>query len=139
MFDVENKTAKCSVEYLKSKRRAIKVGNSLWTNKKRGHSKINDQIICNMYALITHHPQVFNHHFLMIVSKLYLIFRKDDNWFQNWYCMCSLYYIQSICVVLLLFQWPWTLNTKRVGDRYSQNVIILDFCSRLKLSSEFSF
>ena len=33
----------------------------MWTNKKKrkGHSKINDQIICNIYAWITHHSQVF--------------------------------------------------------------------------------
>ena len=44
----------------KSKRRSIKVGNKLWTTKKKrkGHSKINDQIKLNMYTWITHHPQV---------------------------------------------------------------------------------
>ena len=38
----------------------MKVGNSLWTNKtkRKGHSKINDQIKCNLYAWITRHPQV---------------------------------------------------------------------------------
>ena len=41
IFDVKNKTAKRRVGAAKSKRRAIKVGNSLWTNKKqKGDSKI---------------------------------------------------------------------------------------------------
>ena len=36
------------------------MGNSLWTNKpkRKGHSKINDQIKPNLYACITNHPQV---------------------------------------------------------------------------------
>ena len=44
----------------KSKRKSMKVGNSLWTNKtkQKGHSKINDQIKRNLYAWITRHPQV---------------------------------------------------------------------------------
>ena len=33
IFDVKNKTAKLRVGYAKSKRIAIKVGNSLWNNK----------------------------------------------------------------------------------------------------------
>ena len=38
----------------------MKVGNNLWTNKKKlkGHSKINDHIKCNLYAWITRHHQV---------------------------------------------------------------------------------
>ena len=37
----------------------MKVGNSLWTNKikRKGNSKINQQIKCNMYTWITHHTQ----------------------------------------------------------------------------------
>ena len=37
------------------------MGNSLWTNKtkRKGHSKINEQIKRNLYAWITRHPQVF--------------------------------------------------------------------------------
>ena len=43
-----------------SRRKAMKVCNSLWTNKikRKGHSKINEQIKCNLYTLITRHPQV---------------------------------------------------------------------------------
>ena len=60
IFDVKKKTAKRCVGDTKSKRRAMKVGNSMWTNKTRrkGHSKINDRIKRNMYAWITRHPQV---------------------------------------------------------------------------------
>ena len=38
----------------------MKVGASLWTKKtkRKGHSKINEQIKRNMYAWITRHPQV---------------------------------------------------------------------------------
>ena len=44
----------------KLKRRAMKVGNSLCTKKKKrkGHSQINEQIKRNLYAWITRHPQV---------------------------------------------------------------------------------
>ena len=43
----------------KSKRKAIKVGNNLWTKKKRkGNSKINDHIKRNMYTWIIRHPKV---------------------------------------------------------------------------------
>ena len=38
----------------------MKVVTSLWTPKNRkGNSKINEKIKCNMYAWITRHPQVF--------------------------------------------------------------------------------
>ena len=38
----------------------MKVCNSLWTNKtkRKGHSKINEQIKRNLYTWITRHPQV---------------------------------------------------------------------------------
>ena len=44
----------------KSKRKATKVGNSFWTKKikRKGHSKINEQIKRNLYTWITRHPQV---------------------------------------------------------------------------------
>ena len=60
IFDVKKKTAKRRVGAAKSKRRSMKVGNSLWTNKtkRKGRSKINEQIKRNMYAWITRHPQV---------------------------------------------------------------------------------
>ena len=60
-MDVKPKTAKRRIVAAKSKRRAIKCGNSLWTKKKKwkGHSQINGQIKRNMYTWITHHPQVF--------------------------------------------------------------------------------
>ena len=43
-----------------SKRRSMKVGNSLWTNKtkQKRHLKTNEHIKCNLYAWITRHPQV---------------------------------------------------------------------------------
>ena len=39
----------------------MKVSTSQWTNKTKikGHSKINEQIKCNLYTWITHHHQVF--------------------------------------------------------------------------------
>ena len=43
----------------KSRRKSMKVCNTLWTKKKRkGHSKINEQIKRNIYAWITSHTQV---------------------------------------------------------------------------------
>ena len=44
----------------KSKLKATKVGNILWTKKikLKGHSKINDQIKRSLYAWITRHAQV---------------------------------------------------------------------------------
>ena len=60
ILNVKKKTAIRRVESAESKRRAIKVGNSLWTNKtkRKGHSKINNQIKRNLYAWITRQPQV---------------------------------------------------------------------------------
>ena len=60
ILNVKNKTAKRRIGAAKFKRRAIKVGNSLWTKKtkRKGRSKINEQIKFNIYAWITRHPQV---------------------------------------------------------------------------------
>ena len=57
---VKPKTEKRRFMAAKSKRKAMKVGNSLWTNRTRRkvHSKINEQIKCNLYTWITRHPQV---------------------------------------------------------------------------------
>ena len=54
------KTAKLHIGDAKSKLRAMKLGNSLWNNKpkRKGNSKTNEHIKRNMYAWITHHPQV---------------------------------------------------------------------------------
>ena len=58
-MDVKPKTAKRRYVDAKSRRKAMKVGNSLWTKKKRkGHSKINEQIKSNLYTWITRHPEV---------------------------------------------------------------------------------
>ena len=60
ILNAKKKTAKLCVGAAKSKRRAMKVGNILWNKKKRkGHSKINEQIKRNLYEWITCHPQVF--------------------------------------------------------------------------------
>ena len=58
ILGVKPKTAKRRIVAAKSKRRAVKVGNILWTNKK-GHSKMNEQIKSNLYTWIAIHPQVF--------------------------------------------------------------------------------
>ena len=60
ILNVENKIEKRRVGSEKSKRRFMKVGNSLWTNKikRKGYSKINEQIKRNLYAWITRNPQV---------------------------------------------------------------------------------
>ena len=60
ILDVKPKTTKRRFVAAKSKRKAIKVGNILWTKKtkRKGHSKINGQIKSNMYTWITRHPQV---------------------------------------------------------------------------------
>ena len=53
----------------------MKVGNSLWTKKKRKrHSKINKQIKRNLYKWITRHPQVFQ----SPISNDYLKVLLDD-------------------------------------------------------------
>ena len=61
ILDVKPKTAKLRIVAEESKHRATKVGTSHWTKKikRKGHSKINEQIKINMYAWITRHPQVF--------------------------------------------------------------------------------
>ena len=70
ILNVKNKTARRRIGSEESKRRAMQGGNSLWTKKtkQKGHSKINEHIKRNIYAL-------FNHQFIMIVSKLYMIIR----------------------------------------------------------------
>ena len=57
---LKKRTAIRRVESSKSKRRSIRVVNILCTNKTKlkGHSQINDQIKCNIYAWITRYPQV---------------------------------------------------------------------------------
>ena len=59
ILDVIPKTTKRRIVAEKYKRRAIKVGNILWTKKtkRKGHSKINERKK-NMYTWITHHNQV---------------------------------------------------------------------------------
>ena len=58
MLDLKHK----NVVFLdaKPKRKAMKVDTSLWTNKikRKGRSKINENIKHNLYAFITRHPQV---------------------------------------------------------------------------------
>ena len=60
VINIKKKSAKRHVGAAKSKRRTMIVGNILWTNKKKrkGNSKINEQIKRNLYAWITRHPQV---------------------------------------------------------------------------------
>ena len=60
ILEVKPKTANDRIVAAKSKRRAMNVGNIQWTNKtkRKGHSRINDQIKRNMYARITRHPKV---------------------------------------------------------------------------------
>ena len=61
ILDVKPTTAKRRFVAAKSRRKAMKVCNSLWTKKtkQKGHSKINDHIKRNFYTWITRHPQVF--------------------------------------------------------------------------------
>ena len=59
ILDVKPKTAKHRFVGAKSRSKAMKVGNSLWKKKRKGDSKINEQIKSNFYTLITRHPQVF--------------------------------------------------------------------------------
>ena len=60
ILDVKPKTAKRRFVAAKFKRKAMKVGNSLWTKKtkRKGNSKINEHIKRNLYTWTTRHPQV---------------------------------------------------------------------------------
>ena len=60
ILDIKPKTAKRRFVAAKSKPKSMKVGNSLWTKKtkRKCHLKINEHIKRNLYAWITHHPQV---------------------------------------------------------------------------------
>ena len=60
IFDVKERTAIHSVGDEKSKHIAIKSGCGLWKNKtkRKGHSKINEQIKRKLYKWITSHLQV---------------------------------------------------------------------------------
>ena len=57
---VQPKIAKHCFVAAKSRRKSMKVCNSLWTKKikRKGHSKITEQIKRNLYTWITRHPQV---------------------------------------------------------------------------------
>ena len=57
ILDVKPTTAKRSFVAAESRRKSMKVCNSLCKNKK-GHSKINEQIKRNLYTWMTRHPQV---------------------------------------------------------------------------------
>ena len=76
ILDVKLKTAKRRILPAKFKRRAMKVCTIQWTKKtkRKGHSKINDQIKCNLYAWITRHTQVFQ----SPISNDCLTFMVDD-------------------------------------------------------------
>ena len=76
ILDVKPKTAKRHFVAEKSRRKYMKVGNSLWTNKikRKGHSKINEQIKHSLYAWITRHHQFFQ----SPISNGYLKFLLDD-------------------------------------------------------------
>ena len=60
ILDVKKKTDTCWVVYAKSKSKAIKYDNKPWalTPKRKGSSKINDQINKFLYNWIMHHTQV---------------------------------------------------------------------------------
>ena len=60
ILTVKPTTAKRRFVEAKSRRKALKVGTSQWTKKikRKGHSKINEQIKRNLYAWVTRLPQV---------------------------------------------------------------------------------
>ena len=58
ILDVKPATAKRRFVAAKSRRKAMKVCNSLWKKQTKGHSKINEHIKRNLYTWITRHPLV---------------------------------------------------------------------------------
>ena len=60
ILSVKPTTSKRCFVAAKSRRKSMKVCNSLWTkkSKRKGHSKIDEQIKHNLYTWITLHPQV---------------------------------------------------------------------------------
>ena len=60
ILDVKNKTATRTFGAAKYKHKAIKYGNTPWSlkQKRKGHSKIDEQIKKSLYNWIMHHPQV---------------------------------------------------------------------------------
>ena len=87
ILEVNPKTAKRRFVAAKSKLKSMKVCNSLWTKttKRKGHSKINEQIKRNLYTWITRHPQFVQSPISMIVSKLCYMIRQNLHLFQNCY------------------------------------------------------
>ena len=61
ILDVQPKTAQRRFMAAESRRKSMKVCNRLWKKKqkRKGQSKINEQIKRNLYTWITRHPQVF--------------------------------------------------------------------------------
>ena len=75
ILNVKPKTAKRHVGSTKYKRKAMKVGSNLWTNKKRkGYSKMNEKTKCKFYTWITCHPRVVQ----SPISNDYLKIMLDD-------------------------------------------------------------
>ena len=79
IFDVKKKTAKRHVGAAKYKLRSMKVGNILWTKKRKGHSKINEKIKRKMYALIIRHSQVLQSPVSNDCLKVKKMIRKNTN------------------------------------------------------------
>ena len=79
ILDVKPTTAKRRIVAAKSKRKSMKVGNNLWTNKTKlkGHSKINDHIKRNFYTWITRHPQVFQSPISNYCLKVMLYYQSE--------------------------------------------------------------
>ena len=60
VLEVNKKTAYRQVGAAKSKRKAIKYGNTTWAikQKRKGNSKISEETRKSLYNWIIHHPQV---------------------------------------------------------------------------------
>ena len=76
ILSVKPTTSKRRFVAAESRRKAMKVCNSLWTKKtkRKGHSKINEKIKRNLYIWITRHPQVVQ----SPISNDYLKVKLDD-------------------------------------------------------------
>ena len=105
ILDVKPKIAKRRIVVEKFKRRAIKVGKTCGPRKKRkGHSKINEQIKRNLYTWITLHPQVFQ----SPISNDRLKFMLDD-YLEAGTRRAG---VEELTMILP----PWIIERERVGS-----------------------
>ena len=107
----------------KYERKAIKYGNTPWAlkQKRKGHSKISEEIKKSLYNWITHHPQVVQSPIANDCLKLELMVKLNRKLFQKFYCRCL---PDNFITILLVPQKMVDSNKQEMKMIISLSVII---------------